>query len=244
MPPLTARRDHRQFADQLLGGRPPIGHRIRRAGNTLTIVGVVGDASDVGFGQAAQPIYLPYRQSSTAVTPLSLVVRTAGDPDLAVSLVKRAVWSVDPARAAVERQDGVGVSLGVARAAALSIDTAGGVRRARLAPLRRRHLRRHRAQRHRAHAGSGDPAGAWRAADRVWQTIALRSFRAVAIGSAIGVLISLPVLHVLRITLPETAGSALTLWPALLILLVTGAVAALWPAHRVTRADPVVALRD
>jgi putative ABC transport system permease protein len=78
----------------------------------------------------------------------------------------------------------------------------------------------------------------------VWQTIALRSFRAVAIGTAIGILISLPVLHVLRMTLPETAGSVLTLWPALLILLVTGAIAALWPAHKVTRADPVVALRD
>ena len=78
----------------------------------------------------------------------------------------------------------------------------------------------------------------------VWQTIALRLFRAVAIGTAIGILISLPVLHVLRTTLPETAGSALTLWPALLILLVTGAIARASGPHRVTRADPVVALRD
>ena len=175
----------RQFVDQLLGGRPPIGHRIKRANTTLTIVGVAGDVQDIGFGQAAQPtLYVPYRQNSTAQAPVSLVMRTAGDPALAVDAIKRAVWSVDrsqPLSNVTTASAFLRTSLGPQR---FRTTLAGAFRGTGLVALGDRDLRRHRAQRRRAHPRSRRPARARRPPGAVWLGIAWRSFRAVAVGAA------------------------------------------------------------
>ena len=47
----------------------------------LTVVGVVGDVHDVGYGQVPEAtIYIPYAQNNVATSPVSLVVREPGHP--------------------------------------------------------------------------------------------------------------------------------------------------------------------
>jgi putative ABC transport system permease protein len=91
----------KRFADQHWPGEAPIGRRVRRGTNprVLTIVGVVGDVSDVGFSQPFAPtLYVSFDQNNVAITPVSLVVRTHGDPLALTSALRAAVLSVDPAQ--------------------------------------------------------------------------------------------------------------------------------------------------
>jgi putative ABC transport system permease protein len=89
----------RRFADQHWPGEDPLGRRIRRGTNPrlLTVIGVVGDVSDVGLLQPPGPtVYITFDQNNVAITPVSLVVRTRGDPLALTSAVRAAVFSADP----------------------------------------------------------------------------------------------------------------------------------------------------
>jgi ABC-type antimicrobial peptide transport system permease subunit len=91
----------RRLADQHWPGEDPIGRRLRRGTNPrlLTVIGVVGDVSDVGFAQPPAPtLYVSFDQNNVAITPVSLVVRTAGDPLSLTNALRAAVLSVDPAQ--------------------------------------------------------------------------------------------------------------------------------------------------
>lgn len=64
------------LADRHWPGVDPLGRGIRRGTNPrpCTVVGVVGDVSDVGFGQPPAPtVYVSYTQNNVAVNPVSLV---------------------------------------------------------------------------------------------------------------------------------------------------------------------------
>ena len=90
------------FARRFWPGEDPIGRRVRRSGPSapwLTVVGVVGDVHDVGYGQVPEAtIDIPNTQNNVATSPVSLVVRAPADPLGFTSAVKAAVWSVDPAQ--------------------------------------------------------------------------------------------------------------------------------------------------
>jgi putative ABC transport system permease protein len=63
-------------------------------GKALTIVGVVGDAKQIGARDSdLAEIYFPYSQASDIFG--TLVVRTAGDPMSFAEAVRQAVWTVD-----------------------------------------------------------------------------------------------------------------------------------------------------
>jgi hypothetical protein len=89
------------LAEQLFPGEDPIGRVIRRTAPDappITIVGVVDDAYDAGFGQApAATLYLPWSQSSNTAVPIGLVIRTPLDPSSLVPAVREAVRGIDPA---------------------------------------------------------------------------------------------------------------------------------------------------
>jgi putative ABC transport system permease protein len=89
----------RQFADKFWPGEDPIGRRILRGTNPrpLQVIGVVGDVSDVGYTQDPAPtIYVAFSQNNVAITPVSLVLRTNGDPLTLSSAVRAAALEVDP----------------------------------------------------------------------------------------------------------------------------------------------------
>jgi putative ABC transport system permease protein len=91
----------RSFAARFWPDEDPLGRRIQRgaANRLFTVIGVVEDVSDVGFGQAPAPtLYVTYAQNNVATAPVSLVARVSGDPLAVTNAVRAAVLSVDPAQ--------------------------------------------------------------------------------------------------------------------------------------------------
>jgi len=90
---------NRRLAVRVFGGENPIGRRVATGfegqGKWVTIVGVVGDTKDQTLGGEARPqIYRPLAQ--TFPLGMTLMVRAAGDPSTLVDAVRRTVWGVDP----------------------------------------------------------------------------------------------------------------------------------------------------
>ena len=152
------------FADQHWPGADPLGRRIRRGTNPrwLTVVGVVGDVSDVGFSQPPAPtVYISFDQNNVAITPVSLVVRTKGDPLALVPAVRAAVFAADPAQpidSVTTLDQFLGDSLGPQRFRSTLLLVLGGIGLT-LAGARR--LRRDRA------VGARSAAASW-ACGRRW----------------------------------------------------------------------------
>ncbi len=87
------------FARQLLNGKDPLGHTMRRSPSApvITIVGVVNDIRRAGKeGQIKPEVYLCAAQTKLYPVPLAdFAVRTAGDPRALVNAISREVWGVD-----------------------------------------------------------------------------------------------------------------------------------------------------
>ena len=86
------------MARKIWSSQNPIGKKVAALCNEhdvcRTVVGVVGDIRHEGLGADAQPeIYVPYRQ--LALTNMSLVLRTAGDPLMIVSAMRNEVRALD-----------------------------------------------------------------------------------------------------------------------------------------------------
>jgi len=87
------------FARQLLEGRDPIGHTMRRdpTAPKISIVGVVNDIRRKGKeGQIKPEVYLSAAQTNLYPVRLAdFAVRTAGDPRALVNAISREVWAID-----------------------------------------------------------------------------------------------------------------------------------------------------
>lgn len=236
-----------QFARQFWPGEDPIGRTVRRGtAGQLTVIGVVGDVRDVGYGAAAAPtIYTSYAQNNVATAPVGLIVRTdRGRPDLIAS-VKRAIREIDPAQPLANvtaLETFLHESLGPQRfrSALLLVFAALGLLLACVGVYGvtgRMVLERAR------EAGVRLALGA--STGRVWWTIGSRALAGVATGAVVGLLLALVAHAGLVNALPELAnGTPLrTALPAFALLLLTGTVSALFPARRAARVDPVTALR-
>jgi len=87
------------FAHQLLEDRDPIGHTMQRAPDAprISIVGVVNDIRRAGKEKDIKPeVYLCAGQTNLYPVPLAdFAVRTAGDPRALVNAISREVWAID-----------------------------------------------------------------------------------------------------------------------------------------------------
>ena len=238
----------RLLADQIFPGEDAVGRIIRRtAANSppITIIGVVDDVYDAGFGQRpAATLYLPWSQSSNNGVPISLVIRTRMDPSSLVSAVREAVRQLDPAlplrrvqplgafldeSLAPERFRttvlGVIVSLGLVLAALgiYGVTYRGVVDRTREFAIR-------------LALGSERP--------RVLRMVMAESLKDVAAGLAVGVAAGVVLCGTLE-RLVEHVGpaSAGTTTASVAVLLVAAVIATLVPAVRVLRVNPAEALR-
>jgi predicted permease len=73
----------------------PVGASARYEGETLTIVGVVGNVKKKALGSAAEPTFY-FSASQIPQASLALVVKTIGDPATVVPRLREAIRSVDP----------------------------------------------------------------------------------------------------------------------------------------------------
>lgn len=238
----------RLLASQFWPGENPIGKRLRRSSDKewSSVVGVVEDVRDVGYGQDAQAtLYVPYAQHNVAAAPISLVVRMAsGDPLASAAAVKRAVWEIDPTQplasvGTLDRflQDSLGpqrfrtVLLNLLAALGLALAAVGiyGVTARTVAERTREAGVRL--------ALGGSPR-------QVWLTLAGRPMRAFGAGTAAGLAASAAAAAALARIFPEvTGGFPVHVAAAVAALLSCGVAAALIAAHRVTRVDPLEALK-
>jgi putative ABC transport system permease protein len=242
------------FAQRFWPGADPIGRRFHRtsagpasaASSWTTIVGVVSDVYDVGYGQAPQATaYVPYAQGSNPAVPASLVVRTASDPMVAATAVKAAVWSIDGAQPLAR----IGTvdrflydSLGPQRFRSVLLAILGGVGLLLAAVgihgvssrvvVERRHEVGVRL------ALGGQP---W----RVWLRIATAALRAFAAGAGAGLVAAMLLMTPLARLFPETAGvSTRNAVFAAILVIISGITPALFAARRVSTVDPLTALRQ
>ena len=87
------------FSRQYLNGGDPIGRRFRRGPDSpwFEIVGLVNDVRRGGKTQDVRPqIYLPAAQTDAYPVRLAdFAIRTASDPRLLVNAIQQQVWSLD-----------------------------------------------------------------------------------------------------------------------------------------------------
>ena len=90
------------FVARYMDGRDPIGSRVRMvgrggAGPWAAIVGVVGDARNNGVAAPVRPeVAIPMEQDRDAWNQLFLTVRAAGDPSALLPSIRAAVAALDP----------------------------------------------------------------------------------------------------------------------------------------------------
>jgi predicted permease len=237
----------RSFAERFWPGEDPLGRRIERGANARlhTVVGVVEDVSDVGFSQAPAPtFYLPYAQNNVAITPTSLVVRTSQDPLALAPALRAAILAVDPAQpidniTALDRflADSLGPQrfrttlLLILAGLGLAIAAVGiyGVT-ARVVGERTQEMGVRLAL-------GATPGG-------VLSLVVRQTLTSVGVGVVVGTGLSVAAATMLVQTLPglERAESW-TAVPAVVVLAVAAAIAAIIPARRALALDPTTALR-
>jgi putative ABC transport system permease protein len=85
------------FVKRYWGGRDPIGRRVHGWGEWFTVVGEVKDSKYVNLTEAQLPyFYVPFRQIYRADMGLAYYIRTKGDPNNAIALMRGEVRSMDP----------------------------------------------------------------------------------------------------------------------------------------------------
>jgi putative ABC transport system permease protein len=235
------------FAEQHWPGLDPLGRRIQRGTNPrfLTVVGVVGDVSDVGFSQPPAPtVYISFDQNNVAVTPVSLVVRIKGDPLALVAALRAAVFAADPAQpidSVTTLEQFLGDSLGPQRFRSTLLLVLGGIGlilaalgvygvTARSVEERSRELGVRQAL-------GASPAG-------LLGLVVGQALRVVFVGLAVGGAVAAGTGTVLLKTLPNLE-QAEGWWavPAVTVLAAVAAVAAAIPARRTLTMSPTEALR-
>jgi putative ABC transport system permease protein len=237
----------KQMAETYWPGEDPIGRRITRGTSPkpLTVIGVTGDVSDVSLTQAAQPtVYIPFSQNNVAVQPVSLVVRTAGEPLAATRAVRDAVLAVDsqqPIDSINTAEQFLADSLGPQRFRSTLL-LALGVIGLGLAGLgvygvtSRSVTERTQELGVRLALGATPMALARRV---IWE-----SMRVVLVGLAVGVAMTIAAIAAMFRLLPNLEqAEAWMAAPAIVLLAAVAVASSVIPARRAVSLTPVVALR-
>lgn len=237
----------RSFAERFWPGEDPLGRRVERGANArlYTVIGVVDDVSDVGFGQAPAPtFYMTYAQSNVAITPTSLVVRAKGEPLALTGAIRAAILSVDPAQpidhvTTLDRF--LSDSLGPQRFRTTLLLILGGLGLAIAAVGIYGVTARAVAERTRE-MGVRLALGA--TPGRLLSLVVRQALTAVGVGLAVGAALAAAAGATLLRTLPglEHADSW-SVVPAVAVLAIVATLAAAIPARRAVAMDPTTALR-
>jgi predicted permease len=84
------------FVKRFFHGQSALGKRVRTQGKWWTVVGVARDAKYFSPAEPQAPFfYVPFRQAYSASPELYFLIRTTGDPAESAGLLRRAVTDVD-----------------------------------------------------------------------------------------------------------------------------------------------------
>jgi ABC-type antimicrobial peptide transport system permease subunit len=85
------------FVDHFFAGHSPIGRQIHGWGDWFTVVGVAANSKYHYLGEAPLPyFYVSFRQMYRADLDLAFYVRTQGNPETALSLIRQKAREIDP----------------------------------------------------------------------------------------------------------------------------------------------------
>ena len=119
------------FAHRFFGAGNPIGRRIHGWGEWFTVVGVAQDSKYHYLSEAPVPyLYVPFRQIYRADMTLAFYVRTKGDPNAALAMVREKVREIDPNVTvfdAVPLEEYIGASLYPQKLAASLLGVLGSI---------------------------------------------------------------------------------------------------------------------
>ena len=227
-------------------GRDPIGSEVSFNNGQAwsTVVGVVGDVKAFGLDrEAVAQVYQPLRQAGGGLQGRA-VVRMRGDAAAATAIIREAVHAVDPdvpienvrtleeirnVSLATPRLTATLLSVFAALALLVTVTGITGVIATSVSQ---------RTQEFGVRMALGARRG------RVLAMVLKQGLLLVACGLAVGLAASLAVVRVLQAYLFETAPTdPLTFVLVAAALLLAGALAAMGPAWRATRVDPMLALR-
>ena len=233
---------NRAFVDRYLEGRPPVGLHLA-AQTPDRIVGVVGDAREVGLDVAPPPtVYSCF----SAGTPFPwFMVRTEGDPSGLASAVRRRLNELEPLRSVFdfERLDdriGEGYAENRLRTVLLTVFAVAALL---LACLGVYGTLSSVVSRRRREVGLRLALGAGRA--EILRRFLWEGVRAAAVAAACGLVFSLAVSQVLAGMLyGVTPSDPATLAVVLVAVLLAAAVASLVPAARAALLPPMRILRE
>jgi predicted permease len=211
----------------------------------ITVVGVVHDAKQTRVIDApVRPeFFLPLAQRPTDARLMAVLLRTIGDPEAAAGSVRHVVKELDPGQAVSDfrtLEDAVAFSLGPRRLTLLLLSFFAIVSLG-LAALGLYAAASHGVAQRTREIGIRMALGA--DARRVVTLIAVEGLRVTGIGLAAGVLASLAATRVVSAELYGVSPTDPTIIAVVAVLLGTVALAAaLIPARRAVKVDPVVAL--
>jgi putative ABC transport system permease protein len=237
----------RSFAARFWPGDSALGKRVHRGSAWHEVIGVVGDVSDVGYGQPPEAtIYVAYSQNNVATAAAALVVRAAsGDAAAIAPSVRAAVLAVDPTQPlghVVTLDAFLADSLGPQRFRSTLLLAFAGLGLA-LAVVGVYGVTARAVQERTREVGVRLALGA--APGAVWRLVVGQAMRAVALGVVAGAALAGAAGLTLVQALPgmEHARST-SVVPAVLVLVTTAFAAAAIPALRAARINPIAAVRQ
>jgi len=237
----------RLFAARFWPGESALGKRVHRANAWNEVIGVVGDVSDVGYGQPPEAtIYVAYSQNNAATAAAGLVVRAQNGAAAALApAVRAAVKAVDPAQPlghVVTLESFLADSLGPQRFRSTLLLAFAGLGLA-LAVLGVYGVTARAVQERTREIGVRLALGAEPKA--VWKLVVGQAMRAVALGVATGTALAGAAGLTLVKALPGMEhAEATSVLPAVLVLVATAFAAAAVPARRAAKVAPLAALRE
>jgi putative ABC transport system permease protein len=233
-------------------GEDPLGRRIQLGAApdkdvpTMEIVGVVGDVRP-GLGVDPQTeMYLPYRQADLVlpVFQLSLVLRTATDPQLQTSAVRTALAELDPNQPLVNvrtMEENIAATVAQPRFRTWLIGIFAAVALA-LAAVGVYGVMSYTVTQRTSEIGIRVTLGAQ--PEDVFKIIVGEGLRLALAGVGVGIVAALAMARVLQSFLyGVSAYDPPTFFTVALLLTIVAVAASFFPARRATLVDPMVALR-
>jgi predicted permease len=233
------------FTRRYLRGAEPVGRRVVRDEETCTIAGMVKDSRVSSLTEAPQPfVYLSFDQRGSGFDEVPFFVRTAGDPLLAVPLMRREIAAIDPRSSGFEAMPLVEYSSAasfVTKLATTLLGVLGGIGLL-LAAVGLYALMAYAVSQRTQEIGVRMALGA--TPNNVLGLVVRRAMLLTLAGLLIGLAATLAITHLISHMLFQVgAADPLSLGGAVVFLGLVALVASYVPARRATKIDPMAALR-